>query len=400
MSWLYLTLGLLYGALTLNAYASIRHRGLLIVPSFFAGWLTGELALHHVAAQVALGALLVAAGALDAWPGVVGLCLSAATLPALVHLARVGRRAQAVFAAALAATLGEAEAAARAPDPWSRRLVPFWFFDRRVRVHLDVRYAEGAGRRHLLDVYRPVGAHAGAPVLLQLHGGGWIIGHKRQQGRPLLNHLAAQGWVCVAANYRLSPRARFPEPLIDVKLALRWIREHIAEYGGDPGFVVLTGGSAGGHLAALAALTAGDPRYQPGFESVDTSVRACVPIYGVYDFTNRHGQHRHRWLLRLLEWVVLRRRLASDPEVFDEASPMSRVHAGAPPFCVIHGTHDSLSPVEDARHFVDALRAVSRAPVAYIELPLAQHAFDVFHSARTAEVVRGVHAFLERVRRA
>ena len=87
-----------------------------------------------------------------------------------------------------------------------------------------------------------------APVLLQIHGGGWTIGDKRQQALPLMMHLSRRGWICVAANYRLSPRATFPEHLIDVKQALRWVRENIAEYGGDPGFVAITGGSAGGHL--------------------------------------------------------------------------------------------------------------------------------------------------------
>src|SRR5207247_1142933 len=69
-------------------------------------------------------------------------------------------------------------------------------------------------------------------------------------------------------------------------------RGPMAEYGGAPAFVVATGGSAGGHLASLVALTANDPEYQPGFETVDTSVRGCVPFYGVYDFTNRHNFQR------------------------------------------------------------------------------------------------------------
>ena len=86
-----------------------------------------------------------------------------------------------------------------------------------------------------------------------------------------MQQLAAQGWVCVAINYRLAPRDPFPAQIIDVKRALAWIREHIADHGGDPDYVAITGGSAGGHLAALAALTANDPAYQPGFEDADTT---------------------------------------------------------------------------------------------------------------------------------
>ena len=119
-------------------------------------------------------------------------------------------------------------------------------------------------------------------------------------------HLAAEGWVCVAANYRLSPRAVFPDHLVDCKQALAWIREHIAEYGGDPDLICVTGGSAGGHLAAMAALTANEPQYQPGFESADTSVAACVPFYGVYDFTALfEGPGLEQTVPRLLaRWVM------------------------------------------------------------------------------------------------
>ena len=126
--------------------------------------------------------------------------------------------------------------------------------------------------------------------MFQIHGGAWVIGDKSQQALPLMLHLAADGWVCVTTNYRLSPTCHRPDHLVDCKRALAWIREHIAEYGGDPDFVVVTGGSAGGHLAALVALTANDPQFQPGFEAADTSVIGCVPFYGVYDFVDVFAQ--------------------------------------------------------------------------------------------------------------
>ena len=85
-------------------------------------------------------------------------------------------------------------------------------------------------------------------------------------------HLAERGWVCVTANYRLSPRATWPDQIVDVKRALAWTKANIANHGGDPGFVVITGGSAGGHLCALAALTVNVSEFQPGFEGADTSV--------------------------------------------------------------------------------------------------------------------------------
>ncbi len=271
--------------------------------------------------------------------------------------------------------------------------------DRRLEVARDLQYADGAGRRHRLDVYRPAAGVSGAPVLLQVHGGAWILGNKRQQALPLIQHLAAHGWVCVAPNYRLSPTATFPDHLVDVKLALRWVREHVAEYGGDPGFVVITGGSAGGHLAALAAFTANHPEYQPGFEAVDTSVAACVPFYGVYDLCGRFGGVGADGMGGLVERMVLKRRLADDPAAFSAASPLDRVHALAPPFMVVHGTDDSLVPIAEARAFAARLQEVSACPTVFLELPGAQHAFEVFATVRSDAVVRGVHRFLTSVHR-
>src|SRR5699024_9791242 len=123
------------------------------------------------------------------------------------------------------------------------------------------------------------------PVLLHVHGGMWMGSDKRYEALPLLYRMARRGWVCVSINYRLCPKDPFPAQIIDVKRAIAWTREHIAGYGGDPSFIAVTGGSAGGHLAALAALTPGAREFQPGFETAETTVQAAVPQYGIYDFT-------------------------------------------------------------------------------------------------------------------
>ena len=85
-----------------------------------------------------------------------------------------------------------------------------------------------AGKRNLLDIYHPHEPREGGfPVLLQVHGGAWMIGEKEQQAKPLMYHMAQRGWLCVAINYRLSPKAAFPAHIIDVKKAIAWIRENI-----------------------------------------------------------------------------------------------------------------------------------------------------------------------------
>src|SRR5207237_1092755 len=137
----------------------------------------------------------------------------------------------------------------------------------------------------------------------------------------------------------------------------------------NPDFVVVTGGSAGGSLAALVALTANDPEYQPGFEHADTSVAGCVAFYGVYDFTNRSGYWLHKGLARLLERRVMKVPLASAPAAYEKASPIARITAAAPPFFVVHGSHDTMVPVAEARAFAHGLRAATGGPVVYAEIP-------------------------------
>jgi acetyl esterase/lipase len=183
---------------------------------------------------------------------------------------------------------------------------------------------------------------------------------------------------------------------VDVKRAIAWVRAHAGELGVDPAFLVVAGNSAGGHLASLAALTAADRALQPGFEDADTSVQACVSLYGIYDLGNRHGHWPHRGLQMLLERYVLKARLDEQPARFDAASPIARVGSHAPPFLVVHGTRDTIVPVAEARLFVTALRRVSNA-CAYLEVPGAQHAFDVFPSVRAEHLLRGLDAFTARV---
>ena len=128
-------------------------------------------------------------------------------------------------------------------------------------------------------------------MLIQVPGGAWAVNDKRLQAYTLMSRMVELGWICVSINYSKSPRCAFPAHLIDVKRAIAWVRENIADYGGDPDFIAITGGSAGGHLAALAALTPNDPTFQPGFEDADTAVHAAAPLYGVYDFTDFENMH-------------------------------------------------------------------------------------------------------------
>ena len=402
---------LVLGALSLvhavNALFPRKGR-VLLAWSFFASWLTIELAPWWLAWEVGLGVVVTVGGGLEEARGWLGLALLVVGAGLLVGIIAKARKTNLHLEEANGAIELDPD---HSPSPFPRAhlLFPFLLMKRRAGVEAtrNVVFGEGTTRKGKtvslrLDVVRPKGTTAGdkRPGILQIHGGGWVIGDKREQGWPLLNHLAANGWVGINANYRLSPGVAGPEHLIDCKKAVAWWREHAEELGGDPDFLCVTGGSAGGHLAALVGLTDGDGLLQPGFEDVDTRVEAAVPFYGVYDLTNRGG-HWHPDTVRLfVERLVMQRKLADDPAPFAAYSPMDRVRADAPPFFVIHGSLDTLVPVEDAREFVRRLRDTSEAPVLYAEMQGAQHAFEIFPSYRAARVIEAVERFLHSVHRA
>jgi acetyl esterase/lipase len=272
-------------------------------------------------------------------------------------------------------------------------------------VALHRRYAEHGGisygpdRVHRLDIWRrgDLPISAAAPVLLYFPGGGWIYGSRRLQAHRMLAHLAERGWVCLSVDYRVAPHSRWPTHIHDVKRAIVWAKRNVASYGGNAEFIALSGCSAGGHLASLAGLTANDPQFQEGFEDADTSVDAVVSIYGRYDWEDRAGEDRARFMA-FLEQVVVRQGQSSVPEVFRAASPIARVGIDAPPFLVIHGAADTIIPVAEARKFVASLRAVSLSACVYAELYGAGHGFDLINNERTVVTVAAVERFLNVVR--
>ncbi len=404
MVGLYFFLSVFTALSTLAAIIQARQISYLVPVYFLAAWLCGELALIHIIWQVTLTALLAFVGVFEAPMAQLALFIFALSWLGLFYLHGQAMNTQQHLAAALRQGLGDnfrrsipEEREATLVDyirtgSWMR---PFAYQRPGVLLHSHLPYGD-AGKRNLLDVYEPQARReGGCPVLLQVHGGAWMIGEKEQQARPLMYHMAERGWVCVAINYRLSPRSAFPAHIVDVKKAIAWVKDNIEQFGGDPDYIAITGGSAGGHLSSLAALTPNRAEWQPGFEDVDTTVQAAVPFYGVFDFLDRNDIRPGMSMDDILGDRVLQCPRVGNEALWDAASPISHVSEDAPPMFVIQGTHDSLVWVEEARVFVNELRAVSKQVVVYGELPGAQHAFEIFHSVRTDHTVNAVAQFLE-----
>ena len=371
------------------------------IVSFFAGWLTAELALHTIVVQATVLFICAWNGALLGWAGRVGAILCGGSIAMLLVSLKESLASGDVIDDALI------DFVQHEPPPaglrWQPLILPLPVRHGDVERLRNRVYHEDKRLRLALDIFRRRGADHGPgalrPALLYVHGGAWVLGNKEHQGLPMLHHFAALGWVCFSINYRLCPRATFPEPIVDVKRAIAWVRAHALEHGVDPDFIVVSGNSAGGHLASLAALTAGERAWQPGFEDADTSVAACLSFYGIYDFRQSNEHWHNPGLQRLLERYVMKARAADEPARFEQASPVAHVGPHAPPFLVVHGERDSLVPVAEARAFVEALRRASGTSCAYVEVPGAQHAFEVFPSVRTLHLLRGLQRFCVHVHR-
>ena len=403
MNTAYLVLSLLSLCATAMALLPGRALGWWVPLWFLVSTAANELAVWSVLGHLiwlALGIVF-----LDTGTGVVQLSLGVLLLSLMGVLTLLKRHLETgrQFERALSNGLGANFEFAIPPDRLrhlSRQisardwLHPVRFRRGGVRCQRDIAYGP-AGKRNLLDVYSPMIEGDHRPVLLQVHGGAWLVGHKGEQALPLMHHMAALGWVVVAINYRLAPSATFPDPVVDVKRAIAWIRDNIAEYGGDPRFLAITGGSAGGHLAALTALSPNYAPWQPGFESADTRVQAAMPLYGVYDLSDRAGIRHGTRIDELIIKRLMKATKEDDPELFDRASPMCWLQGDRPPLFLIQGTHDTLVWVEEARRFVAELASSGDGPLVYAELDGAQHAFETVHSMRTSHYLNAAALWLE-----
>lgn len=258
---------------------------------------------------------------------------------------------------------------------WPYRIPP------EVERLTEIEYAQtDTGLGLAFDLYRPKLRDNRLPCLVYLHGGSWGGGDPRLQFRPIVHHLARTGWAVASIRYPLSPQATFPDHLLGPVGFLDWLDENAIDFEIDPDQVAIAGGSAGAHLASLAALS-GDKR-----------VKAAVGLYGVYDFFNRHG-HRTDW--PVIPTRVMKATSSTDPERYRLASPVDQAHPEAPPFLLVHGDYDSLVPMAETNFFAARL-AAAEAPVEVVAVRWGQHAFDVLAGPRSRALAPVIEDFLTR----
>ncbi|MDV7999923.1 alpha/beta hydrolase [Rhodococcus sp. IEGM 1408] len=264
--------------------------------------------------------------------------------------------------------------ATRHRTPWLTALFQPWpLRPRGVEARKGLTYGPEP-RANRFDLYTGRGRDRARTrgVLIHIHGGHFRAGGPSRESRAMLFDHALRGWAAISTTYHLSPTPEggFPQHLVDVKRLIHWIRTEgpRVDIPADAPIVV-AGSSAGAHIAMMTALTAGDPRYQPGFEHTDTTLAGAIGLYGYY---GRLG--------------------AATKDVSD---PVRHPAAGAPPMFVIHGTADVYTPVRGSRRLVRHLRSGSPNPVIYAELPGAQYGFDAVQSVRYLAVVTAIRRFTD-----
>lgn len=205
-----------------------------------------------------------------------------------------------------------------------------------------------------LDLYLPTESPGPSPAVVYIHGGGWSSG-TRDQFRPQAIHMASNGFVGAAIDYRLAPDHVFPAALHDAKAAVRWLRANASTYNIDPSRIGAAGGSSGGHLAALLGTTEGVAEFEgggnPAFSSAVQAVAAFNPVLDLVALAGASGAANS------IE-PFLGASFAADPDLWANASPISHVTDESAPFLFLHGTTDGTVPHSQSVDMMNALVAV------------------------------------------
>jgi acetyl esterase/lipase len=252
----------------------------------------------------------------------------------------------------------------------------------------NIEYAKADGESLKLDAFVPDG-DGPFPAVILIHGGGWDSGDKaggshRELIAPMEDPLSQAGFAWFSINYRLAPKHPFPACFDDVETAIRWVRAHATAYHLDPDRIAISGESAGGHLAALAAVRA----------DKDTRVDAVVDFYGRVDLL-ADGLSNHGKLSGNLAQLFGSTKVDEHTEaLMREASPLDQIHPGLPPFLFLHGTDDHQVPYRESVKMLTQLTAVG-VPCDLISIPKGPH--GMYGWAKIAPEYKGeVVAWLRR----
>ncbi|HET7116161.1 MAG TPA: alpha/beta hydrolase [Hanamia sp.] len=235
----------------------------------------------------------------------------------------------------------------------------------------NIEYKNSNGKSLQLDIYKPRNLVKPAPLLVFIHGGGWT-GGKREDYLVYLLAFAKKGYITATVSYRLVKDSVYPACVEDITDAVQWLFKNGDKYGYDPDKIALIGGSAGGHLALLAAYG----WRKPGANN-DTMVsrsahriKAVVDLYGPADFTTEFAKNNSTVI------NFLGHTYKENPELYTEVSPVHYLDKNDPPTMILHGTSDQTVPIGQSDELKKKLDSL-HIPNVYIRLPLWPHTMDL-----------------------
>lgn len=224
-----------------------------------------------------------------------------------------------------------------------------------VTLTADIAY--GDDPLQVLDLYRP-DVDGPVPTVVYLHGGGWQVGDKTADAKERLEGLARLGIAVVSANYRLVPTSRYPAQIQDAKAAVAWVREAGEEHNLATDRVGVWGASAGGYLASMLGVTNDDPEFSGDLGPETTRVDAVVDWFGQSDL---QSNAKRTWLEKEILNPPFEQAFLDleDPsaggDLVASASPLRRVTSDAPPFLIVHGDRDRVTPIYESAALHEAL---------------------------------------------
>ena len=230
-----------------------------------------------------------------------------------------------------------------------------------VRFELDIDYADTGNPRHQLDIYLPRRRRKKPlPVIVFIHGGGWILGDKSDGAERLMPYVRSRRFAGISIGYRLADEAHWPEQLYDGKAAIRWIRAHAEQYNLDADRIAVCGRSAGGHLALMLGTSCDQPELEGNigrFCDASSKVAAVINYFGVTDIQALIGQPGNidRCHDNAPEAHLIGGNIIDRPAIARSASPVVYAHAAAAPVLTVHGTDDQTVPFDQAVRIHKAL---------------------------------------------
>lgn len=267
------------------------------------------------------------------------------------------------------------------------------------RKYLDVPYGTKS-KAQMLDIYLPEEGDGPFPLVVHIHGGGFAFGDKRDSHMNAYLTGLHEGFAVASVEYRLSGEAIFPAAVLDCREAIRFLKEHAAEYKIDPERIAPIGGSAGGNLAAMLAMNVANGQF-PGEETaairpIEPNVKAAVAQFGPMHFSTMEAQARangvsatHDDPSDMPESAYVGGPIGPETaELVEQANPACYATPAMCPILVQHGTRDHLVPFEQSREFVEAVADKAGADkLTYVPLVAADHEDKRFFTGENMALV-------------